>query len=89
MRLPALLVISTLLALGSGAGFADDKQEHEQHDRGRHPHPRQNDEAARRAQQQNGGGRILSVEPAEGGHRVKVLKNGEVRVLVVPEEEKR
>ena len=85
MRLPALL-ISAVLALGSGAGFADDKQEHE---KGRHPHPRQNDEAARRAQQQNGGGRILSVEPAEGGHRVKVLKNGEVRVLVVPEEEKR
>jgi hypothetical protein len=36
-------------------------------------------EAARRAQQQNGGGRVLSVDPEDGGYRVKVLKDGEVR----------
>jgi hemolysin activation/secretion protein len=36
-------------------------------------------EAARRAQQQNGGGRVLSVDPDGGGYRVKVLKDGEVR----------
>jgi len=40
-------------------------------------------EAARRAQQLNGGGRVLSVEPVGGGHRVKVLKDGEVRVLQI------
>ena len=40
-------------------------------------------EAARRAQQLNGGGRVLSVEPAGAGHRVKVLKDGEVRVLQI------
>ncbi|MGH8441461.1 MAG: hypothetical protein ACRETF_01005 [Nevskiaceae bacterium] len=37
-------------------------------------------EAARRAQLRNGGGRVLSVEPEGRGHRVKVLKDGEVRV---------
>ena len=36
--------------------------------------------AARRAQQRNGGGRVLSVEPEGDGYRVKVLKDGEVRV---------
>jgi hypothetical protein len=41
------------------------------------------DEAARRAQQQNGGGRVLSVEPAGSGYRVKLLRDGEVRVVYV------
>ena len=36
-------------------------------------------EAGRRAQQRNGGGRVLSVEPEGSGYRVKVLKEGEVR----------
>lgn len=36
-------------------------------------------DAARKAQQRNGGGRVLSVEPEGAGHRVKVLKDGEVR----------
>ena len=35
--------------------------------------------AARRAQERNGGGRVLSVEPENAGYRVKVLKDGEVR----------
>ena len=37
-------------------------------------------EAARSAQQRNGGGRVLSVEPVNAGYRVKVIKDGEVRV---------
>lgn len=41
-------------------------------------------EAARIAQQQNGGGRVLAVEPEAGGYRVKLLKNGDVRILYVP-----
>lgn len=40
-------------------------------------------EAARRAQAGNGGGRVLSVEPAGGGYRVKLLKDGEVRVVFI------
>lgn len=42
-------------------------------------------DAARRAQQMNGGGRILSVDPNGPGYRVKVLKEGEVRVIAVPD----
>ena len=36
-------------------------------------------DAAQRAQQRNGGGRVLSVDPEGPGYRVKVLKDGEVR----------
>jgi len=42
------------------------------------------DEAMRRAQQMNGGGRILAADPAESGYRVRVLKDGEVRSVYVP-----
>ena len=31
----------------------------------------------------NGGGRVLSVEPAGDGYRVKLLRDGEVRVVYV------
>jgi hypothetical protein len=41
------------------------------------------DEAAQRAQRQNGGGRVLSVEPAGNGYRVKLLRDGEVRVFFI------
>lgn len=40
-------------------------------------------EAAQRAQQINGGGRVLSVERAGDGYRVKLLRDGEVRVVYV------
>ncbi|MDB5967628.1 MAG: hypothetical protein JWQ90_78 [Hydrocarboniphaga sp.] len=41
-------------------------------------------EAARIAQQQNGGGRVLAVERNDRGYRVKLLKNGDVRIVYVP-----
>lgn len=41
-------------------------------------------DAARIAQQQNGGGRVLSVERGGQGYRVKLLKNGDVRIVYVP-----
>lgn len=40
-------------------------------------------EAASRAQAENGGGRVLSVEPSGDGYRVKLLRDGEVRVVYV------
>jgi len=45
------------------------------------PRPRGDNSAAaaRRAQERNGGGRVLSVDPEGDGYRVKVLKDGEVR----------
>ncbi|MDZ4080725.1 MULTISPECIES: hypothetical protein [Hydrocarboniphaga] len=41
-------------------------------------------DAARVAQQQNGGGRVLTVDRGADGYRVKLLKNGDVRVVFVP-----
>lgn len=41
-------------------------------------------EAARHAQRINGGGRVLSVSRGHDGYRVKLIKNGEVRVVFVP-----
>ncbi|HWY26153.1 MAG TPA: hypothetical protein VNX47_14605 [Nevskia sp.] len=41
-------------------------------------------QAAQRAQQMNGGGRVLAVDPSESGYRVRVLKDGEVRSVYVP-----
>ncbi|TAM11271.1 MAG: hypothetical protein EPN72_04145 [Nevskiaceae bacterium] len=41
--------------------------------------------AARRAKQFNGGGRVLSVYPETDGYHVRILKHGEVRVVVVPD----
>lgn len=40
-------------------------------------------EAARRAQAENGGGRVLSVDRRGDGYRVKLLRDGEVRVVQV------
>lgn len=45
---------------------------------------RQAREAAREAQAINGGGRVLSVDEANGGWRVKLLKDGNVRFVFVP-----
>lgn len=42
-------------------------------------------EAARQAQLLNGGGRVLSVDATRGGWRVKLLKEGNVRIVFVPE----
>ena len=92
-----LLVALILASAGLMSGPADarsrdrDKQEQKQaqqerreerQDHGRELRDRQA-EAGRRAQLRNGGGRVLSVEPEGAGHRVKVLKDGEVRVLHV------
>ena len=58
----------------------DERSEREQHPRD-NPRQRGNqaETAARIAQQQNGGGRVLSVNPDGNGYRVKLLKDGEVR----------
>lgn len=40
-------------------------------------------EAGRRAQQQYGG-RVLSVAPSDNGYHVRLLRNGEVSVVTVP-----
>jgi hypothetical protein len=42
------------------------------------------DQAAGIARAQNDGGRVLQVQPTGEGYRVKLLKDGEVRVVEVP-----
>ena len=96
-----LLIACILASAGLLSGPADarsrdrDRQEQAQQDRQQRREEireRRRDlrqrqaEAARRAQLRNGGGRVLSVEPDGAGHRVKVLKDGEVRVLHVEDD---
>ena len=85
--LVALIVASAGLLSGPADARARDrdKQAQAQQERQERREERRDRqaEAARRAQQRNGGGRVLSVEPDGSGHRVKVLKDGEVRVLHV------
>lgn len=84
-----LLIVCALLSAGLLSGPADARsrerkpQQQEQQQQPRENRVQRRDdsaEAARRAQAQNGGGRVLSVEPEGSGYRVKVLKDGEVRV---------
>ena len=85
------LLAAALFAFGAAGALADDRHndQPQRESRGHHAAaPGRSDEPARRAQQQNGGGRVLSVQPSEGGHRVKLLKDGEVRVYNVPERER-
>lgn len=42
------------------------------------------EQAAREAQRANGGGRVLAVDLTPQGFRVKIIKHGEVRLVVVP-----
>lgn len=96
--LRAVVLLCAALSAGLLSGPADARsrerdgarQEQEQQDdrrKGRHddwPDRREAaKEAGRLAQARNGGGRVLSVEPVAAGHRVKVIKDGVVRVYVV------
>jgi len=93
----SILVLCALLSVGLLSGPADARSR--SRDRGQEqqrPESLRDDrgdrgdrsaDAARRAQQQNGGGRVLSVDPEGGGYRVKVLKDGEVRTHHVDVEE--
>ena len=91
--LRALLVLCAVLSAGLPYGSADarsrdrdppsQEQQGEGRDAARETRRERRDgaaDAARRAQMRNGGGRVLSVEPLGGGYRVKLLKDGVVRV---------
>ena len=87
-----MLLAGSLLAqpawadLGDHAAERQQEREQRRHERD-HGGPRSGpSEAARKAQERNGGGRVLGVSPTDEGYRVKLLKQGEVRVLMVPSE---
>ena len=85
------VLAAALFAFGVNGAIADDRQRDRppREARGHHAAPPgRDDRIARDAQRQTGGGRVLSVQPGEGGHRVKILKDGEVHVLTVPERDR-
>ena len=90
----SLLLVCILVSAGLMSGPADARPRERERDKDKQAQTQEqlkerrdtrdrSAEAARRAQQINGGGRVLSVEPIGSGHRVKVLKDGEVRVLQI------
>lgn len=101
MKLRALLLFLTLGGLGTQSAHADsrDRWERKQERRERTEDRLTNrlipqapetgrlssDEASRIAQQRNGGGRVLGVSPAIDGWRVRLVKDGEVRTVFVPD----
>lgn len=42
-------------------------------------------QAAREAQKRYGGGKVLSVDPTGDGFRVKLLRDGDVRIVIIPD----
>jgi len=88
-----LLLLTIAMALAVPAIHSADDKAKEKDDKPRperHADPKQTSpeaRAARKAKDMNGGGRVLSVSPDDKGHRVKVLKKGEVHEIHVPDEE--
>jgi hypothetical protein len=70
-----IIVVAIPTTTGAAPGRGDDSS------KGRQVTPAQAEATARR---QTGGGRVLSVKPANGGYQVKVLTpSGEVRYVFV------
>ena len=77
---PVVMAASVSKAPAPAAADAD-----KSHHRAHHSGALSASEAAKIAQKQDGGARVLSVDHVDGGYRVKLLKKGEVRTVVVPE----
>jgi hypothetical protein len=75
LALAALLLVGSIPTTGAAPGRGGDSSQ------GQQVTPAQAEATARR---QTGGGRVLSVKPADGGYQVKVLTpSGEVRYVFV------
>jgi hypothetical protein len=83
--LGGLLMQSAFAA--SGRGDDRDHRYEERQERARPAGGRMSpNEAAAQAQRNHGGGRVLAVEPAGNGYRVKLLQRGDVNIVFVPAE---
>lgn len=84
------LTLILLGGLGLQPVFADESRDdqapHREHHKKQETGRLSSNEAARTAQKQQGGGRVLSVEPAEGGYRVKLLQKGDVRIVFISDQ---
>jgi hypothetical protein len=83
LSLPLICAVASAVLFAQPADARPRKDRGERHElRQESPGERNNDRpgrAARVAQERNGGGRVLAVDPEGSGYRVKVLKDGEVR----------
>ena len=78
-------------ALAAHGRLGDDAPRLREMERMERPTPAQSrrmtpSEAAAQAQRIHGGGRVLSVEPAGEGYRVKLLQHGDVNIVTIPAE---
>ena len=82
------LSFTLLGGLALQPAFADDAQNQQEpkreHSRQRNNAHLSSNEAARIAQKQEGGGRVLAVDLTDEGYRVKLLQKGEVHIVIVP-----
>lgn len=85
------LTLMLLGGLGLQPVFADGPPDDQTPHREHHKKPENgrlsSNEAARLAQKQQGGGRVLSVDSEEGGYRVKLLQKGDVHIVFIPEQQ--
>jgi hypothetical protein len=92
MRKRRLILAVLLGGLVFQSAFADSARDEgrdsgEQRREHRRPDGRMTpSEAAMLAQRNHGGGRVLAVEPADNGYRVKLLQRGDVHIVFVPAE---
>lgn len=85
MRISRLmLVILSGLVLQPVFAAPHDRQDAPQEKRRAGDGKMTSNDAARIAQKQEGGGRVLSVTRTEDGYRVKLLKKGDVHIVFVP-----
>ncbi len=83
--LGGLLMQSAFAAPGRGDDH-DRRQDNDRQERARPGNRMTPGEAAAQAQRNNGGGRVLAVDPTGNGYRVKLLQRGDVNIVFVPAE---
>lgn len=73
------------LVLQPAFADADNQSEpHRENPRHRDDGRLSSNEAAKIAQKQQGGGRVLAVDLTDEGYRVKLLQKGDVHIVLVP-----
>ncbi|MES2489566.1 MAG: hypothetical protein V4607_07205 [Pseudomonadota bacterium] len=90
MRTRRFILAVLLGGLVFQSAFADPGRGHRNRDDDREEQQRPSagrmspSEAAAKAQRNNGGGKVLAVEPTGTGYRVKLLQRGDVNIVFVP-----
>lgn len=80
----SLLLLSGLAVQPAFAQADNTSEPHREHSRPRDEGRLSSNDAAKIAQKQQGGGRVLAVDLTEEGYRVKLLQKGDVHIIIVP-----